>query len=200
MNRTTTSIVLAVALASALLFAAIRLFGKHPDPAAALALRATPVSDTVAIPVAPLVDTAGQPTTLTASAPATIAFFGYTRCRDTCPVGLATMARARATSGARDMRMVFVTIDPAYDTPAILKRYVAQFDAHILGLTGTPDAIATLEKAFDIQVKPNGGDIVHGDAIYLLGNDRILGLYPPDGPASDLAADERSLKALPAVR
>ncbi len=77
-------------------------------------------------------------------------FFGYTHCPDICPATLFEMSAALAKLGdaADKLRMVFVTVDPARDTPELLKDYLSAFDPRIVGLTGTEDEIAATAKTF----------------------------------------------------
>ena len=81
--------------------------------------------------------TAGRPTLL---------FFGYTNCPDVCPTTMANVAvalRRLDPAVARDLQVVFVTTDPAFDTPAVLGEYLGRFDADLptpfIGLTGDQD-------------------------------------------------------------
>lgn len=135
---------------------------------------------------APLVDPAS---------PATLVFFGYTHCRDSCPIGLATIAHALARlAGGPRVRAVFVTVDPKRDTPQVVARYVASFDPAIVGLTGSQRALAEAEHAFSIGVQPSSKEIAHGDAIYLVDTNRhIVAVYPPSGPPANVARDVRAL-------
>jgi protein SCO1/2 len=66
-------------------------------------------------------------------------FFGYTHCPDICPTSLSDMKRIKAALGddAKDVAFVFVSVDGARDTPALLKQYVTLFDPSFIGLTGT---------------------------------------------------------------
>jgi protein SCO1/2 len=70
---------------------------------------------------------------------AVVLFFGFASCPDFCPRAMATVRTARATLGAAQaarVRTVFVSVDPDRDTPAILQRYLAQFDPAAIGETG----------------------------------------------------------------
>jgi protein SCO1/2 len=107
-------------------------------------------------------------------------FFGYTHCPDVCPTTLAHLSEARRLLGAdRDnLRIAFVTVDPARDTPAVLKRYVALFDPSIVGLTGAPDRLEPVYAAYRVwhQQLPHGDSaagylVSHSSAIYLI--DRV---------------------------
>ena len=77
-------------------------------------------------------------------------FFGYTHCPDVCPATLFEMSEVLRKLGpdADRLRMVFVTIDPARDTPTLLKEYLSAFDPRIVGLTGTAETIDEAAKAF----------------------------------------------------
>ncbi len=87
-------------------------------------------------------------------------FFGYTHCPDVCPATLFEMSEALKKLGADadKMRMVFVTVDPARDTPALLKDYLSAFDPRIVGLTGTEDQIASAAKVFHSVYKKVPGE------------------------------------------
>ena len=66
--------------------------------------------------------------------------FGFTNCEFVCPTTLATLAKARKKLGAAagDLQVVYVTVDPARDTPQRMREYLAAFDASFIGATGTP--------------------------------------------------------------
>ena len=90
-------------------------------------------------------------------------FFGYTFCPDVCPLTLQNLARTKALLGnkAKDLQIVFITVDPARDTPAALKAYLASngFPKNVIGLTGAPEAIEKAEKAYRVSaVKTGSGD------------------------------------------
>ena len=80
--------------------------------------------------------------------------FGYTNCADVCPVSLASLAQARKAMGstAADVQVVFVTVDPVRDTPAKLKGYLSNFDPSFIGVSGTPEQVAAVLKAYGISV------------------------------------------------
>jgi protein SCO1 len=164
-------------------------------PTPAMELRGTPVLPHRDAPSVVLVDERGRAVPLIDRASrATLVFFGYTHCRDACPIGLATIAHAlaRLASEGSRVRAVFVTIDPQHDTPAVLARYVARFDPRIVGLTGPRTTLAGATRGFGVSVQPTSKDIAHGDAIYLVdANRHIVAQYPPSGPPADIAADVR---------
>ena len=79
-------------------------------------------------------------------------YFGYTFCPDVCPTTLALMAAALGKMGPQAARItpLFITIDPARDTPAALKTYLASFGPNFVGLTGSQADIARVASAYRI--------------------------------------------------
>lgn len=126
-------------------------------------------------------------------------YFGYTFCPDVCPTTLAIMAAAMDELGGAQERIVpiFITIDPARDKPQILKKYLAAFGPRFVGLTGSPDQIAQVEKEYHVfaqkQALPNGNySMNHSSVIYLLGPDGKLAAFYDDVASPDDLA--KSLK------
>ncbi len=66
-------------------------------------------------------------------------FFGYTQCPDVCPTTMSELATVMHELGALSdqVQVVFVSLDPARDTPHILAQYVPAFDKRFLGLVGS---------------------------------------------------------------
>jgi protein SCO1 len=102
-------------------------------------------------------------------------FFGFTRCPDVCPTTLSRMAQLRKQLGpdGDKFRIVFVSVDPGYDSPQDIGRYVELFGTPILGLTGTDkevDAAVKAYRAFYQKVPTKGGDytIDHTASVYLM--------------------------------
>jgi protein SCO1/2 len=105
---------------------------------------------------------------------ALVLFFGFARCPDVCPTRLFELARVREQLGADADRVqvVFVTLDPARDTPALLNSYLAAFDSSFAGLTGTEAQIERLARRLYVVYRrmPVGDDytIDHSAATYLV--------------------------------
>lgn len=105
-----------------------------------------------------------------------VVFFGYTYCPDVCPVTLQSLAHTQKLLGdrAKDLQIVFITVDPARDTPANLKAYLASggFPADVIGLSGAQDQIDRVEKAYRVTAtKVGDGDTYsfnHTSVIYLM--------------------------------
>ena len=123
-------------------------------------------------------------------------YFGYTHCQDVCPTTLVTIANAMAALGAKAARVqpLFITVDPGRDTPAVLRRYLAQFGGNVLGLTGDTQAIAAAERRFHITAirfaDPDGGyDFDHTSVLILAAPDgRIIAPIRADESPSAIAA------------
>ncbi len=101
-------------------------------------------------------------------------FFGYTNCPDACPTTLTDMTdrlKALGPDGDR-FNVVFISVDPARDTPQLLKSYLESFDPRITAATGTPEQIADVIKKFRVYVKKVGeGDgytFDHSTAVYMM--------------------------------
>ncbi len=109
------------------------------------------VRDTVYNPPRPapalrLTDQDGKPFALTSLRGSPVfVYFGYTHCPDVCPTTLADLRAAISAAGI-DAKVVFVTIDPARDTPAKVKQYLDFYAAGFIGLSGSDADIATAAK------------------------------------------------------
>ena len=110
-----------------------------------------------------------------------LVFFGYTYCPDVCPTELQVMTAALDQLGPEASRIqpVFVSIDPARDTPEVLKAYVANFGPRLMGLTGTAEEVAAIAKAYRVYYAKAGNSTSATD--YLMDHSSIIYLMGPDG-------------------
>jgi protein SCO1/2 len=86
----------------------------------------------------------------------TLIYFGFTYCPDVCPTSLLLMETAIEKLGpdaAKKVNLVFITVDPERDTPELLKGYVPNFGPTIIGLTGTPQQIADVTRAYRVYAQ-----------------------------------------------
>ncbi len=128
-------------------------------------------------------------------------FFGFTTCPEVCPTTLARWSASLKALGpdGDKLRAVFVSVDPERDTPAVLKRYLSDFDPRIVGLTGAPQAVACMLAAYHVyarNVPLDGGGYTmdHTAATYLFDRDGgFQGLVGYQEPAE---AQSAKLKAL----
>ncbi len=137
-----------------------------------------------------------------------IVYFGYTYCPDVCPVDL-----QRISAGLRrytkehpklglQIQPIFITVDPARDTPKIVGEYVRHFGKRLIGLTGTPEQIAKVADEFAVYFSKEEGSspedylMAHSQTPYLMGRDgEPLAVLPVDDPATP-DIDEGSAQAV----
>jgi protein SCO1/2 len=128
-----------------------------------------------------------------------LVFFGYTHCPDMCPTTLSDWARVRRALGddARRVRFVFVSVDPARDTPVGVQAYAARFDSSFVGLTGDSTTLAALQRAFHVTSgredtgSASGYAVTHASQTFVIdprGRLRLLYSFgmPTDGVVSDI--------------
>ncbi|HWK32477.1 MAG TPA: SCO family protein [Hyphomicrobium sp.] len=108
-------------------------------------------------------------------------FFGFTNCPDICPAGLQLISAAMAKLGDKADKLVpvFVSVDPARDTPEKLASYVKNFDDRVVGLTGTPEQIADIAKVYRVFYEKTPNESAPGD--YGMNHTSIIYLMGPDG-------------------
>lgn len=118
----------------------------------------------------------------------TLLYFGYTHCPDICPVHLAQIAETfdQIPQLADSIETVFVTVDPARDTPTVIRDFLDNFDARFVGLTGTEAELKTAQEAVGVPpaVKEGDGDdytIQHAGQVFAWGPDGLLYAQYPFG-------------------
>lgn len=129
---------------------------------------------------------------------AVVLFFGYTQCPDVCPTTLSTLAQAMKLLGADADRVqvLFVTIDPERDTPALLAQYVPAFDPRFLGLWGDAEATARTAKEFKILYEkvpgatPGSYTMDHSAGTYVFDPQGRLRLYVAYGQGPGVYAHD----------
>lgn len=133
---------------------------------------------------------------------AVVLFFGYTQCPDVCPTSMSELAEAKRLLGADGDRLqgLFVSVDPARDTPEIMKAYMANFDPTFLALYDTPQGLPDLAKAFKVYYKkvegstPTSYTMDHSAGSYVYDAEGRVRLYHRYGSgAQALASDVKRL-------
>ena len=122
-----------------------------------------------------------------------VIFFGFTQCPDVCPTTLSDLAEVRKRLGADGERLqvIFVTIDPERDTPAVLTQYVPGFDPSFVALYGTPEQIAATAKEFKIFYQKVPGKTAtsytmdHTAGSYVIDKDGRVRLFIRHGASVD---------------
>ncbi len=129
----------------------------------------------------------------------TLYFFGFTFCEDVCPAEMQVVSAALKELGpdAAKIIPVFVSVDPERDTPKVIGDYVANFDPRFIGLTGTPEQLAVMAKAFHVYYKKvpdeknaQNYEMDHPSILYLMGPDgKFAKHFPYSTDAKNLALE-----------
>jgi protein SCO1/2 len=130
-----------------------------------------------------------------------IVYFGYTFCPDVCPTSLQHLMQglkkfdAQAPDRAAKIQPIFITVDPARDTPAVMKQYVGAFDPRLIGLTGSEAQIAKVAQSFGVfyQKAENSGS-----SDYLMDHMSQAILFDPDGKPIALLPQDQDATAIAA--
>jgi protein SCO1/2 len=125
--------------------------------------------------------------------------FGYTFCDEVCPVTLARLTEVyrKLGSAARDVHLIFVSVDPERDSPERLREYLGAFNPSFLGATGTPDEVGAVHKAYGVVARQVvsrnpalGYAVAHSSSLYLVDRQGKLRVLVPFGtPADDIVHD-----------
>jgi protein SCO1 len=126
-----------------------------------------------------------------------LVYFGYTHCPDVCPTELAAISDVLSKMGDKAIPALFITVDPERDTPKVMQDYVSSFNPHLVGLSGSPQAIGAAEKGFRVfarkgDVQSDGGYAMdHSSIVYLMSKTgafiSALGLdRPPEETAKEI--------------
>jgi len=150
-----------------------------------------------------------------------VVFFGFTSCQDECPIAMHNMAEALAKLGpdASKIQMIFISVDPKRDTLQVIKKWLGNFDARIIGATGTDAQVKQAEDSFrayanegsdsdtneDAPAATNalapaghhqddggsdGDEVNHSDNIYLLSpQNGLLNVFNGDIDGASLASE-----------
>ena len=146
-----------------------------------------------------LTDHNGQPRTLKDFAgKVVLVFFGYVQCADVCPTTMAEFAEVRRLLGAQGalLQGLFITVDPARDTAAVLKAYMANFDPTFLALYTTPEKLEALAKEYRIYYKkvvgatPTSYTVDHSAGSYVYDRQGRIRLYASYGTAAAPLAED----------
>ncbi|MEX0583637.1 MAG: SCO family protein [Sneathiella sp.] len=127
-------------------------------------------------------------------------FFGFVNCPDVCPTEMQTISLAMQELGdqASEVVPIFITVDPARDTPEAMADFVAAFHPSLVGLTGSEEEISDVKKKYRVYgQKQEGGDpdyylVDHTSFTYLMGKDgELITVFSFGVPAEEIAAKVR---------
>jgi len=131
-----------------------------------------------------------------------IIYFGYTFCPDACPTDMAVLGKAMRQLDAKDpvksarIQPLFVTVDPARDTPQALKQFTDAFYSRLIGLTGTEAQIAAVARQFAISYRKEPAP--KGASGYLMDHPRVAYLFDPQGKPIELLPVDANADAVEA--
>jgi protein SCO1/2 len=124
----------------------------------------------------------------------TLLFFGYANCPDQCPMHMANLGAALKKVPAPiadQIKLVFVTTDPARDSPPVLRRWLDLFDRRFIGLTGTERSVETVERAAGVPVATKTGPangnygVAHANFVVAYSKDNLAHVIYPGGVSKD---------------
>lgn len=107
-------------------------------------------------------------------------YFGYTTCPDACPFTLSKIRRVYNILGkkSKNVQTVFVSVDPERDTPELLKKYLSYYKLGTIGVTGTPEEVATAARLYDVKYEKVDSNSAAG---YLMDHTTTTFLIDPAG-------------------
>ncbi len=125
-----------------------------------------------------------------------LVYFGYTHCPDVCPTTLAQISDVLRRLPDKPLRALFITVDPARDSAALMADYVSSFDSRMIGLSGSSKQIAAVEKAYRVYAhkgpsQPNGDySMDHSSVVYLMdASGNFVEALNLDRPPEDVAKE-----------
>ena len=124
-----------------------------------------------------------------------LVYFGYTHCPDICPTTLAQISDMLAKLPGLPVKVLFVTVDPERDTAKLMADYVSSFDPRIVGLSGSPEQIAAMEKTYRVYARKapaKDGDYAmdHSSVVYLMDrNGRFVEAFNLERSAGESAKE-----------
>ena len=130
-------------------------------------------------------------------------FFGYTSCPDVCPTTMAELKQALDEldeDDAKQVQVLFVTVDPERDTPERVQEYVNHFNSDFIGLSGTESELTEVWKKYgvfreNVEGTSAAGYLVnHTARVTLIDRDGNLRLsYAFDTPVDSIVHDLKLL-------
>jgi protein SCO1/2 len=127
--------------------------------------------------------------------------FGFSHCPEICPTTLSNLSRVMKNLGdeAKDVQVVYITVDPERDTVARLREYMAVFNPSFIGLTGNAEELAALRREYGILIeremqKDGNYEVHHSSYLYLVDRQGLLRALVPYGKTvADITHDLQML-------
>jgi len=171
-------------------------FGQEQPDRATATYRGGLITPPLAKPRFVLSDTSGAPFDFwqRTQGSVTLLFFGYTYCPDQCPMHMANLGAAlkKMPAGISDqVKLVFVTTDPARDTPVELRQWLDNFDKHFIGLTGSEAALEAVQRAAGVppaqktELRNGNYSVAHANFVVAYTKDNLAHVIYPGGVSKD---------------
>lgn len=128
-----------------------------------------------------------------------LVYFGFTFCPDVCPIDLGRNVTAVdiLKDNGIEVRPVFITVDPARDTPEVVADYAASMHPEMIGLTGSDEQIAAAAKAYGVYYNAEQT----GDEYYLVQHTSLTYyVTPEDGVVTFFKSDDSAEKMAAGVK
>jgi protein SCO1/2 len=166
-----------------------------------ITLHGAAIAPPPAKPNVTLTDTSGQPFNLVQQTQGylTLVYFGYTHCPDVCPAQMAHFGaalKALPANEQKQVKLVFITTDPARDTPSVIRTWLDNFGTNIIGLTGSQQQIDQAQQLAGVgtaaqESDGNGGyGVNHAAFVLAYTKDNLAHEVYPDGvPTDGIKAD-----------
>ena len=127
-----------------------------------------------------------------------VLFFGYTNCPDICPGIMGKLAGTIKKLGndSNHVQVLFISVDPEHDTPALLKQYVSTFNPTFLGLSGDLQTTRNIAKEFKTVFQKQSGTtqdsyiMEHSTGVYIFDPKGKLRLYVNSGTNMDIISHD----------
>ncbi len=134
--------------------------------------------------------------------------FGFTHCPDICPITVSTLSKTMELLGdkASQVAGLFISVDPARDTPQVMKEFLHSFDPHIVGLTGSDVQVKQVADAYKVYYARSITDestdqasdtqnaaktdysVDHSGYIYMISKEgQFMRVFPYNVPEQELA-------------
>lgn len=124
-----------------------------------------------------------------------LVFFGFTHCPDICPAAMQKLSAVMDSYDAEGAKLapLFITVDPARDTPEVMASYIAGFNKSITGLTGTEEQIKAVESVYKVYASKAAGTTPED---YMMDHSAYIFLMSPDDQLLEIFDSEATAEGM----